>query len=499
MQTTPTAPTRTAQRWLLAVVLLVPLVGLDWFGSSQAIGKGIDGLIEENARSAGVVLQKQEQRVLGEALKLVEKRYLTKVGAQQVLDDVMTALSEQANRTEEGITDEDAAAARGGAPTGLERIDEALNIALRGLDAHTAYLNPDAYREMQVRTEGKFGGLGLEVTMGEGAVRVVAPIDDTPAQRAGMQAGDLITHVDGTLVDGMTLRQAVMLMRGDVGTSVRLTVAREGVDTPLTIDITRDIIRIRPVRFRREGDVGYIRLSTFSQRAERGIERAVATLRNDGEGELKGLVIDLRNNPGGLLDQAVRVADAFLDDGNIVSVRGRQDKDNARYDAVDGDVTDGGRLVVLVNAGSASASEIVAGALQDHGRATVIGSRSFGKGSVQTILTMGKYGAMRLTTALYYTPSGRAIQARGVEPDLRIDLPDDDPRKSRRVRREENLTHALANPASDDDAAAAVPEIDVERCNALLDTALEDGELACALALLRLGGLEQLASAAERL
>jgi len=484
---------------LLVVTIALPIAAPGWFGGGQAVARSIDGLIDANARSAGVTLRNDERKLLRKALQLVEERYLNEIGAQHVLQEVMTALAEQADRTEEGVPIEESAPRA--VPDRLARMDEALNIALRGLGAHTAYLTPSAYREMQVRTRGEFGGLGLEVTMDADAeaVRVVSPIDETPAQRAGMRAGDLITHVDDAPVKGMSLREAVMLMRGSVGTSVRLTVERDGAEAPLQVSIVRDIIRIRPVRYRREADVGYIRLSAFSEKAQSGIEEAVDALREEVGGELRGYVIDLRNNPGGLLDQAVRVADAFLDDGNVVSVRGRMDADNARYDAVDGDVSDGSRLVVLVNAGSASASEIVAGALQDHGRATVIGSRSFGKGSVQTILSMGHYGAMRLTTALYYTPSGRAIQARGVQPDLRIELPEDDPRKARRPRREENLTHALANPGDADEANGQAPTISAERCQALLETEIDDGELACALALLRLGGIEQLASAAERL
>ncbi|MEM9224395.1 MAG: S41 family peptidase, partial [Pseudomonadota bacterium] len=305
----------------------------------------------------------------------------------------------------------------------------AINGMLSSLDPHSSYLPPDDYRDMQVQTRGEFGGLGIEVTMEGDYIKVITPIDKTPAFDAGVLAGDLITHLDGEEVAGLTLSEAVDKMRGPVNTDIVITVRREGADKPIDITITRDIVRIRSVRWNKEGDdVGYIRVTAFNERTSSGVQRAIDELTKDiGETELKGFVLDLRNNPGGLLQQAVGVSDAFLERGEIVSTRGRDDDETRRYSADPGDETDGKPIIVLINGGSASASEIVAGALQDHRRATVIGSHSFGKGSVQTIIPMGANGAIRLTTARYYTPSGRSIQAKGIAPDLEVmqELPDE--------------------------------------------------------------------------
>jgi carboxyl-terminal processing protease len=303
-------------------------------------------------------------------------------------------------------------------------IASAINGMLSSLDPHSSYMPPDDFRDMQVQTRGEFGGLGIEVTMEGDFIKVVTPIDDTPAYKAGVLAGDVITALDGEDVAGLTLAEAVDKMRGPVNTNIVLTVRREGADKPIDITITRDIVRIQSVKWEELGDdVGYIRISQFNERTFDGLRRAIDDIENKLGGRLKGYVVDLRNNPGGLLDQAISVSDAFLDKGEIVSTRGRDESETQRYSAHAGDLTDGKPVIVLINGGSASASEIVAGALQDHRRATVLGSQSFGKGSVQTIIPLGANGAIRLTTARYYTPSGRSIQARGIDPDLEVEQP----------------------------------------------------------------------------
>lgn len=308
------------------------------------------------------------------------------------------------------------------APDDKKLIESAINGMLSALDPHSSYLDPKSFKDMQVSTRGEFGGLGIEVTMEEGLVKVVAPIDETPAARAGVRAGDLITHLDDEQVQGLTLAQAVERMRGPVNTTIKLKIKREGVNEPVEIKIVRDIIRIRAVRSREEGgDIGYIRIVQFNEKAFDGLKTAIEqTKKAIPQDKLKGYVIDLRNNPGGLLDQAISISDAFLERGEIVSTRGREKNEAQRVNAKAGDLTNGKPLIVLINGGSASASEIVAGALQDHKRATVIGSRSFGKGSVQTIIPLGQNGAVKLTTARYYTPSGRSIQAKGIEPDIEV-------------------------------------------------------------------------------
>jgi carboxyl-terminal processing protease len=306
-------------------------------------------------------------------------------------------------------------------------IESAINGMLSGLDPHSTYLNPKHFRDMQVQTRGEFGGLGIEVTMEDGVVKVVAPIENTPAEKAGVLSGDLITQLDGSSIQGMTLEQAVEKMRGPVDTPIIVTIVRKGVADPFDLKIVRDVIRINPVRAEVEGDVGYIRIKTFSEQTFDELKLAIADLKKKIGPDLKGYIVDLRNNPGGLLDQAISVSDAFLDKGAIVLTRGRNLNETQRSNARPGDLTDEKKMVVLINGGSASASEIVAGALQDHKRATVVGTRSFGKGSVQTIIPLGSNGAIRLTTARYYTPSGRSIQAKGIDPDVMVeqDLPDD--------------------------------------------------------------------------
>jgi carboxyl-terminal processing protease len=373
-------------------------------------------------------------------------------------------------------------------------IEDAINGMLTSLDPHSSYLNPKTFRDMQVQTRGEFGGLGIEVTMENGLVKVVSPIDDTPAFRAGIKPGDLITHLDGEQVQGLTLQDAVERMRGPANSTIKLTV-RRGTQEPFDITLTRSVIKIQSVRFQAHEDIGYVRINSFTEQTDAGLRNAILKLREQMGSKLKGIVIDLRNNPGGLLDQAIAVADDFLEKGEIVSTRGRRSEDAQRYNAKPGDIISGMPMLVLINGGSASASEIVAGALQDHRRAIVLGTRSFGKGSVQTIIPLGGQGAIRLTTAKYYTPSGRSIQALGIDPDIiveqarleRIDQP--------RQRREADLRGALRNeqalqrgPAPDSGAAppaSQTPPAEGEEPLSSMPTPANDYQLARALDLLR--------------
>ena len=337
-------------------------------------------------------------------------------------------------------------------------IEGAINGMLAALDPHSSYMSPKNYRDMQVQTRGEFGGLGIEVSQEGGYIKVISPIDDTPAARAGVRPGDLITHLNGNSVQGLSLQEAVEQMRGERGTSIRITIRREGAERPIELSITRDVIRPQVVRFRMEGgDIGYIRLSSFNEQTEAAMRRAMQQLRQQAGGNLKGLVLDLRNNPGGLLDQAVQVSDDFLDQGEIVSTRARRPEDAQRWNARPGDIAQGLPIVVLINAGSASASEIVAGALQDHRRAIVMGVKSFGKGSVQTVMPIPGNGAMRLTTARYYTPSGRSIQATGIEPDIEVLATREDATTAARRDREADLRRALRNDNSGQQAQQAPP------------------------------------------
>lgn len=298
-------------------------------------------------------------------------------------------------------------------------IESAIRGMLQGLDPHSSYLDEEAFRELQIGTSGKFGGLGIEVDMEDGFIKVIAPIDDTPAQRAGIQAGDLIIRLDDTPVQGMSLDEAVNLMRGEVGEAIMLTIIREGQEQPFAVTITRAVITVRSVKHRMlEPGFGYVRISQFQSETARNLTKAVKALLAEAGGRLKGLVLDLRNNPGGVLSAAVEVSDAFLSEGLIVYTEGRATESRLRFSATPGDLLEGSPLVVLVNAGSASASEIVAGALQDHVRALLVGSSTFGKGSVQTIVPVGEKIAVKLTTARYYTPAGRSIQAEGIVPDI---------------------------------------------------------------------------------
>ncbi|MES0384027.1 MAG: S41 family peptidase [Hyphomicrobium sp.] len=306
-------------------------------------------------------------------------------------------------------------------PDDTKLIESAINGMLSALDPHSSYLSPKHYRDMQVQTRGEFGGLGIEVTMENGVIKVVAPIDDTPADKAGLQANDLITHLDDEQIIGLTLQQAVEKMRGPVNTPITLTIVRKGVENAFDVKVVRDVIRINAIKYREEDDVGYVRVTTFNEQTHANLVKAIAKLKKSIGKNLKGYIIDLRNNPGGLLDQAIAVSDDFLERGAVVLTKGRNNEETQRAQARVGDVADGKKVVVLINGGSASASEIVAGALQDHKRATIIGTRTFGKGSVQTIIPLGANGAIRLTTARYYTPSNRSIQAKGIDPDILIE------------------------------------------------------------------------------
>ncbi len=315
-------------------------------------------------------------------------------------------------------------------PDDSKLVEGAINGMVTSLDPHSRYMNDKAWREMQETTSGEFGGLGIEVTMEDGLVKVVAPIDDTPAQRAGLLSGDFISQIDGEQVQGLTLEQAVNKMKGAADTKTKLTIIRKGKDAPFDVTLTREVIRVKPVRYHTEGgDIGYVRVTSFNEQTTDGLHKAISDIEKQiPQEKLAGFVLDLRNNPGGLLDQAVSVSSSFLPRGEVVSTRGRNPEETQRFTARGGDLTKGKPLVVLINGGSASASEIVAGALHDHKRATLIGTRSFGKGSVQTIIPLGAgNGALALTTARYFTPSGHSIQAQGITPDIEIlqNVPDE--------------------------------------------------------------------------
>jgi carboxyl-terminal processing protease len=348
-------------------------------------------------------------------------------------------------------------------PDDSKLIEAAINGMLTALDPHSSYMNPKHFRDMQVQTRGEFGGLGIEVTMENGVVKVVSPIEDTPASKAGLMSGDLITALDKEQIQGLTLQEAVEKMRGPVNSPITLTIVRKGVEDPFDVKVTRDVIHINPVKYNAEGDdVGYIRVTTFNEQTTANLQKAIEDLKKQLGPKLKGYVVDLRNNPGGLLDQAISVSDAFLDQGAIVLTRGRNLEETQRSNARPGDMTDGKPLIVLINGGSASASEIVAGALQDHHRATIVGTRSFGKGSVQTIIPLGSNGALRLTTARYYTPSGRSIQAKGIEPEVVVEeeLPEDLKKKADDLatKGEANLRGHLKIEGADEDEEASEEE-----------------------------------------
>jgi len=388
------------------------------------------------------------------------------------------------------------------APSDKELIEAALSGMMASLDPHSAYLPPKNFEDMQVETKGEFGGLGIEVTMENGLVKVIAPIDDTPASRAGMLPNDLISELDGTPVLGLTLSEAVEKMRGEKGKPITLTVFREGEKEPLEITIIRDTIRIRAVRSRVEGpdkNIAYIRLTTFNAQTTKELKKAFNKLPAEtGKKNLAGYIIDLRNNPGGLLREAISVSDTMLDRGEIVSTRGRNEGDSSRFSARRGDMARGLPIVVMINGGSASASEIVAGALQDHHRAVIMGTQSFGKGSVQSIMPLGNDGALRMTTARYYTPSGRSIQAKGITPDIYAEQELPEELQGRKGRREADLRGAL--DGKDIDGASNKPAETEKRKNAIAFVPREtedDKQLQAAIELLL--NLQDAAQAKDKL
>ncbi len=339
-------------------------------------------------------------------------------------------------------------------------VENSINGMLTGLDPHSSYMNAKSFRDMQVQTRGEFGGLGIEVTQENGYIKVITPIDDTPASRAGVKAGDLILSIDGQTVQGLTLNDAVDKMRGAPNSKIKLAIKREGADQPLDISLTREVIKIQVVKSHLEGDVGYIRVTQFTEQTDSGLRKAYNTLKTEAGGKLQGIVLDLRNNPGGLLDQAIAVSDDFINEGEIVSTRARHSEDSQRWHAKGGDITNGLPVVVLINGGSASASEIVAGALQDHRRAVLLGTRSFGKGSVQTVIPLPGNGAMRLTTARYYTPSGRSIQGLGIVPDVEVQASRTE-QQHFGPEREADLNKALRNTGGVAQTEAPPPRTDL--------------------------------------
>jgi carboxyl-terminal processing protease len=340
-----------------------------------------------------------------------------------------------------------------------DAIENAIQGMLSSLDPHSSYLNQRSFRDMQTQTRGEFGGLGIEVTQEGGYIKVISPIDETPAARAGIRPGDFITHLNGTSVQGLSLQEAVEQMRGQRNTQIKITIRRQGTERPIELTLTRDVIRPQVVRFRLEdGNLGYVRITSFNEQTEAGLRRALQQLKQQAQGGLKGLILDMRNNPGGLLDQAVQVSDDFLTQGEIVSTRSRRQEDAQRWNAKAGDIADGLPIVVLINSGSASASEIVAGALQDHRRAVVVGVKSFGKGSVQTVMPIPGNGAIRLTTARYYTPSGRSIQGTGIEPDIEVLATREETRTGQQQRdREADLRRSLKNDGQAETRAPIPP------------------------------------------
>ena len=378
-------------------------------------------------------------------------------------------------------------------------IEAAIDGMLSSLDPHSSYLSPEDAADMRVQTRGEFGGLGIEVTQEEGFVKVVSPIDDTPADEAGIEAGDFITHVDGDSVLGLSLDEAVGMMRGVVGSEIVITVVREGEDEPFDVTIIRDTIKLTAVRTRVEGESVVLRVTTVNDQTYSNLEAGIEKQINAAGGIdlVNGFILDLRNNPGGLLTQAIRVSDAFLDKGEIVSTRGRDPENGDRHNATVGDLAQQKPLVVLINGGSASASEIVAGALQDHRRAIVVGTKSFGKGSVQTVMPMRGSGAMKLTTARYYTPSGRSIQALGISPDIIVEQPrrvaEDDEEATdtpRRSRSEADLRGSLNNDSLTEDEILQI-EADREKAEAAAKLRKDDYQLAYAIDILK--GLSALA------
>jgi carboxyl-terminal processing protease len=408
--------------------------------------------------------------------RLVRANYVVEVDDTKLIDDALKGIASLEPKP------------HGETPSVL--VEAALDGMLAGLDPHSSYLNPDEYLQMKIDNRGEFGGLGISVTMDDklGLIRVISPIEDTPAFKAGIEPGDLITHLDGAEVKGMTLSDGVNIMRGQPGEPIVLTILRTG-KAPFDVKIVRDIIRVKSVRWRLEGNIGYLQVTSFTEQVDSKLEQASADMFAEAAQNnvtVQGVVLDLRGNPGGLLDQALYVSDAFLEDGQIVSVRERNPRNDRVYMSEPGDLTHGLPLVVLINEGSASASEIVAGALKDHGRAMIMGRRSFGKGSVQTIQPLPAEGALRLTIARYFAPSGHTIQARGVLPDIVINRPlPENGKDEREIRREEDLTDVLKGDDIADRAITAT--LESTSCPVVVYQDRDDPELGCALAYLHAG------------
>jgi|TARA_B110000503_G_scaffold66420_1_gene104256 carboxyl-terminal processing protease len=365
--------------------------------------------------------------------------------------------------------------------TDKELIESAISGMLQSLDPHSSYLNAESYDDMQVKTKGTFGGLGIEITMEGGFVKVISPIDDTPAALAGMQSGDLIIAVNGESLRGLSINEAVSQLRGPIGSSIKITVVRNE-EEPFELEIKRDVIKIKSVKHNIINNVGYVRLTTFSETTTEGLKTAVEKIKKEIGDNFLGLILDLRNNPGGLLNQSISVSDAFLNQGEIVSTKGRKNDDASRVFAKKGDIINGKPLIVLINSGSASASEIVAGALKDHSRAIIIGTRSFGKGSVQSIIPLAGNGAMRLTTARYYTPSGISIQAKGIQPDIIVEAGITEANKDKKKnRREENLKGALDNKTTKSKDENPEPKIKLT----VTEKLIQDNQVSRAIDLIR--------------
>ena len=383
-------------------------------------------------------------------------------------------------------------------------IEGAIDGMLASLDPHSSFLAASDFDRMRTQTDGEYGGLGMSVSLEEGVVKIIAPMDDTPAQKAGIKAGDYITHIDDELIYGLSLEEAIELMKGPPGTPVSMTIVRQGEEEPLELTLTRAIIELKPVKWETQDNVGVIRISTFNKQTGPATRDAIDAIEKELGDNLLGFIVDLRSNPGGLLDQAIEVSDAFMDDGGeIVSQRGRGKDNIQRYFARDEDMTDGKPVIVLVDEGSASASEIVAGALQDHRRALILGARSFGKGSVQSLIPLSTDTALRLTTARYYTPSGRSVQEAGIEPDIIVPQLSDEHVRDRRVVRESDLRRALRNEKLDDDSVIESDDKDNPRFDVsaeeLEKQGVEDYQLDYAVKMLgRLGGAEVKTASAER-
>ena len=435
-----------------------------------------------------VYLKKKQERALQrdlfiEVYKHTRRNYVHPVDDAVLVDAAIKGMSE--DWAKEGDDDE----THNKAETAVEA---ALDAMLTSLDPHSGYLTPKEAEAMYANTRGQFGGLGISVTMRDQGVYVIAPIADTPAERAGIKPGDIITHLNGKSLSGWTLMKAVNEMRGDPGTEISLTVKRKA-QQPFSVSIVRDVIEIETVKARLEGNIGYLQVTKFNEKVEDGVEAAIEDLYKQSQGRMTGLVLDLRNNPGGLLDQSVALSDAFLDKGRIVSIKGREGRGERNYEAGIGDIAKGLPMVVLINGGSASASEIVSSALQEHGRAVVMGRRSFGKGSVQTLLPLSNDGSLRLTTQLYYAPSGKTIQANGVAPDIALVVkePEDEKEKDEesKPRRESDYENALHDTAMAKTESKV--KVEAESCKPVITTVAEeerkDYDLGCALSFLRMG------------